>query len=75
MQNMMQKMYQPAFSKQTLAVCTQLKNSGFLDELMQVLSSRLFNTFNETMSDVELRQLRDKLTAIGYVINSIREGN
>ena len=71
---MMQKKYQTVFSEPNKAICTQLRSTTFLAELESVAYTRLFQQFHAGMTDEELRQLRDGITAVTFVTNLIREG-
>lgn len=64
---------QTTLNNNSREVCTQLKNSGFLDEVEAVLHSRLFTEFTTDSTLEELGKIRDKLTAIAYILNLIRE--
>jgi hypothetical protein len=68
----MQRVYQTNFSDHGIAMCEQCNKSGFLDELYTVTITNLFQTFREDMNDTELHHLRDKLSAIDFIINTIR---
>ena len=67
------KKFQIMFSPHNQAICRQIIETNFLDELYNALKLEYFEQFNGGMTSEQLCELRDKLVVLNQMINRIRE--
>jgi hypothetical protein len=61
------------FSPHNQAICKQIIDTNFLDELYNALKLEYFEQFNGGMTSEQLCELRDKLVVLNQMLNRIRE--
>jgi hypothetical protein len=62
------KKFQTQFSDHGKAICKQLQSSGFLEELTEVATSRLYTEF-VSADDVSAIAVKQRQHALQYIIN------
>jgi len=67
------KKFQIMFSPHNQAICKQIIDTNFLDELYNALKLEYFEQFNGGMTSEQLCELRDKLVVLNQMLNRIRE--